>query len=61
MLKSLRASAQSLVALRYQAEVQPLNRLFEVDKRRYLAALARENDEIDLFVETGTYRGETAG
>ena len=40
--------------------MQPLNRLFEVDKRRYLAALARENDEIDLFVETGTYRGETA-
>ncbi len=59
MLTSLRASARSLLALRYQAEVQPLNRLFEVDKRRYLADLARENDEIDLFVETGTYRGET--
>ena len=59
MLTRLRASARSLIALRYQAEVQPLNRLFEADKRQYLVDLASRSAEVSVFVETGTYRGET--
>ena len=56
----LRAWARSLIALRYQSEVQPLNRLFEADKRHYLTELVRRHDEINVFVETGTYLGKTA-
>lgn len=60
MFTRLRASARSMLALRYQAEIQPLNRLFEADKRRYLADLASRSDGVSVFVETGTYLGKTA-
>ena len=59
MLTRLRASARSVVALRYQAEIQPLNRFFEADKRQYLLELASRSEEVEVFVETGTYLGKT--
>lgn len=52
--------ARATLALRYQAEIQPLNRLFEADKRQYLADLASRSPEVSTFVETGTYLGKTA-
>lgn len=59
MLTRLRASARALLALRYQAEIQPYNRLFEADKRQYLSELASRSEVVSTFVETGTYFGKT--
>lgn len=56
---SIRNLLSSAVSLRYEAEAQPLRRMFEEDKRHYLADLARQHG-MRTFIETGTYLGKTA-
>lgn len=47
-----------LVSLRVAGDAQPISRMFEEDKRQYLAAVARQRN-LQTFVETGTYLGKT--
>lgn len=58
MKNRLHDAVSTLITLRLLAEAQPLSRMFEEDKRHYLAAIARQTG-VEVFVETGTYLGKT--
>ena len=55
----LRAAMNALLSLRFYSQTQPIARMFEDDKRRYLADIARSS-HVSMFIETGTYLGKTA-
>jgi hypothetical protein len=49
----------ALLDARFLIQAQEISRMFEAEKRNYLASIANEK-KFEVFVETGTYLGETA-